>query len=482
MNFLDLQLSPDLVKALSKKGYSQPTRIQVQTIPLLLEGKDVIGQAQTGTGKTAAYALPLLDLLDPDQARPQALILTPTRELASQVKGEIDSFGYFKSLKCLAIFGGVSIKDQIKALKQGSQILVATPGRLLDLLQRGKVDTSGVTRLVLDEADQMLDMGFIEDIKEILSYLGMLQQTALFSATLPDEVLTIAKDFIPNYHQVSLGSKSQPAQAVSQFFTKVKDSEKFQVLHAFLRVLDPKAVLVFVRTKKRVDEMVQALQQMTYQVEGLHSDFSQKQRLAVMHRLKTGQSKLLVATDLAARGLDIDHISHVFNFDAPQDAESYTHRIGRTGRAGSQGMAITFFEPKEHGYLKKLEKEIGHKLQPLKPPTSSDLYYHKLDAAYQNVQSSLDQDDLVSLYPAAEDLLDHYPAKDLVALLVKVLTEDQISAQDVKLSPQKDLPHLERSGKKSKNKRGPNKGQRKRRQGKVDKNKRHRHKRRGKGP
>ena len=244
MNFQDLQLSSDLVKALSKKGYSQPTRIQVQTIPLLLEGKDVIGQAQTGTGKTAAYALPLLDLLDPDQARPQALILTPTRELASQVKGEIDSFGHFKSLKSLAIFGGVSIKDQIKSLKQGSQILVATPGRLLDLLQRGKVDTSGLHRLVLDEADEMLDMGFIEEIKEILSYLNKLEQVALFSATLSEEVLAIADDFIPDYHLVSLGAKSQPAQAVSQFFTKVKDSEKFQVLHAFLQVLDPKAALI----------------------------------------------------------------------------------------------------------------------------------------------------------------------------------------------------------------------------------------------
>lgn len=457
MKFKDLQLSEHLLKAIEKQGFKEPSPIQVQTIPLLLEGHNVIGQAQTGTGKTAAFGLPLLEKINPKHRQAQAIIVTPTRELANQVSAEIKTLGQFKKISIATIYGGVSISNQIKDIKRGAQILICTPGRLIDLMNRKVIKLEEVKTLILDEADEMLNMGFIDDIKRIISQIPNREQTVLFSATMSKEIEKIANQFIQKPKRVTIASKTLSASSVDQYFTRLKDKEKFEVLIRLMEVHQPKAALIFARTKKRVDEIVSGLKQLNYTAEGIHSDFSQAQRTRALDQFKKGRFDILVGTDVAARGLDVENITHVYNFDVPQDAESYVHRIGRTGRAGEEGVSVTFIQPKETEYLRMIESAINQQLLPLKPPTSNELRQNQLETAITDIEMTINLEDLSDYYEAADELLNSYRARSLVAMLIHELTVSESDASDIKISPQRPLPSkFKKKSKSKRNKRGHN--------------------------
>lgn len=455
MKFTDLKLSEPLLKAVEKQGFTEPSPIQEQTIPLLLEGHNVIGQAQTGTGKTAAFGLPLLEKIDPNKKQAQAIIVTPTRELANQVSSEIKKLGQFKKVTTATIYGGVSIGSQIKDIKRGVQILICTPGRLIDLMNRKVIKLNEVKTLVLDEADEMLNMGFIDDVKRIISEIPNRDQTVLFSATMSKEIEKIANQFIKNPERVTIESKTLSASSVEQYYTRLKDGEKFETLIRLMELHQPKAALIFARTKKRVDEIVSGLKQLNYTAAGIHSDFSQAQRTRALEQFKRGSFDILVGTDVAARGLDVEDITHVYNFDVPQDAESYVHRIGRTGRAGEKGVSVTFVQPKETEYLKMIESAINQQLLPMKPPTAKELKQSQLEAAVAEIEQTINLEDLSGYYDAADELLNSYKARSLVAMLIHELTVSESKASDIKISSQHPLPSkFKKKQKSNSNKRG----------------------------
>lgn len=464
MNFKELNLSQPLLQAIEKQGFTEPTPIQKETIPLLMDGHNVIGQAQTGTGKTAAFGLPLLDKIDENKRVAQAIIVTPTRELANQVSSELQALGKYKKLSMVTIFGGVSIGNQIKDIKKGAQVLICTPGRLIDLMNRDVLKLKQVKTLVLDEADEMLNMGFIEDIERIISEIPNREQTVLFSATMSKDIEKIAERFIKQAKRVTIESKTLSATSVEQYYSRLKDKEKFEKLIRFIELHQPKAALIFARTKKRVDEIVHGLKQMNYSAEGIHSDFSQSQRTRVLEEFKKGKIDILVGTDVAARGLDVEHITHVYNFDVPQDAESYVHRIGRTGRAGETGVSVTFIQPKETDYLKMIESTINQQLLPLKPPTERELQQNQLDYALAEIEKTINLEDLSEFYEASEELLQSYKAKSLVAMLIHQLTTQAADASAVEISPQRPLPSKfkKKSRSKRSNKQRPNRSNHKR--------------------
>lgn len=454
MKFTELQLRQPLLDAVAKQGFTNPTPIQEATIPLLLDGHNVIGQAQTGTGKTAAFGLPLLEKIDANKRQAQAIVVTPTRELANQVSVELQGLGQFKKVSLVTIYGGVSIGNQIKDIKKGAQILVCTPGRLIDLMNRNVIKLDQVKTLVLDEADEMLNMGFIEDIERIIQEIPNRDQTVLFSATMSKDIEKIAERFIKDHERVTIESKTVSAETVEQYFSRLKDNEKFEALVRFIELHQPTAALIFARTKKRVDEIVHGLKQMSYLAEGIHSDFTQAQRTRVLDEFKKGTIDILVGTDVAARGLDVEHITHVYNFDVPQDSESYVHRIGRTGRAGETGVSVTFVQPKETDYLKMIESDIKRQLLPLKPPTDSEVAQNQLAYAVEEIERTINLEDLSDYYDAAEELLNSYKAKSLVAMLIQQLTTQAKDASNVKISPQRPLPS--KFKKKGKSKRSNN--------------------------
>lgn len=440
MNFSQLNLSQDLLKAIESQGFTEPTPIQIETIPLLLEGHNLIGQAQTGTGKTAAFGIPVLEAIDSHVKDTQTIIVAPTRELASQVAKELQVLAKFKKVSIVTIFGGVNIGNQIKEIKRGGQILVCTPGRLIDLMNRGVLKLKQTHTLVLDEADEMLNMGFVDDIEKIIAEIPNRRQTIMFSATMSKDIEKIAQRFIQNPKRVTIESKTLSATSVDQYFCRLKDNEKFETLVDFMQLHQPSASLIFARTKKRVDEIVRGLKRMNYTAEGIHSDFSQSQRTRVLEEFKGGRIDVLVGTDVAARGLDVEQISHVYNFDVPQDAESYVHRIGRTGRAGGQGTSVTFVQPQETDYLRMIETAISQKLQPIKPPTRQQLVESQMHQALVEIEETVNLKDLSDYYRAADELLNHYKAKSLVAMLIQKLTNTSGDASKVKISPQRALP------------------------------------------
>lgn len=368
MNFSDLNLKPAILKALVKEQYTTPTPIQEQAIPIVLAGKDLVGCAQTGTGKTAAFALPIVQLLTGQQGRAstprpvRSLILTPTRELALQILDNLRAYSQFVDLRSLAIVGGVSQKNQEKALEQGADIIVATPGRLLDLIQQNFVNLKQVQILVLDEADRMLDMGFIHDVKKIISRMPAKKQTLLFSATMPPEITRLVQTLLVNPARVEISPVSSTAERIEQSVYMVDKSNKLSLLTFLLR--DPAIVsaLVFTRTKHGADRVARGLTKANITAQAIHGNKSQNARQAALHNFKTGATRVLVATDIAARGIDIDELSHVINFNLPNIPETYVHRIGRTGRAGLSGIAISFCETEELPYLKDTEKLIGKKI------------------------------------------------------------------------------------------------------------------------
>ena len=368
MTFDELNLIDPILKALKEEGYTNPTPIQAQAIPSLLQGKDLLGCAQTGTGKTAAFAIPIIQLLynQREQERKRkltsTLILTPTRELAIQIGDSFEAYGRYTGLKHTVIFGGVSQHGQTNALKHGIDILIATPGRLLDLMQQGFVDLNHVKLFVLDEADRMLDMGFVHDVKKVLSKLPKQKQSLFFSATMPPEIVKLANTILHNPVKVQVAPVSSTAEKVTQQLYYIDKTNKKSLLIDLLKKKDMHSVLIFARTKHGADRIAKDLTKKGFKTAAIHGDKSQNARQNALNDFKNGVIKTLVATDIAARGIDIDNLSHVINYEIPNQPETYVHRIGRTGRAAASGIAISFCDAEEREYIRDIEKLIGQKI------------------------------------------------------------------------------------------------------------------------
>jgi ATP-dependent RNA helicase DeaD len=374
MPFSDLQLSEPLLRALKDVGYEVPSPIQAATIPLLLSGRDVLGQAQTGTGKTAAFALPILDRIDPATRLPQALVLAPTRELAIQVAEAFQRYAtYLAGFHVVPIYGGQPYGPQLSALHRGVQVVVGTPGRIIDHLDKGSLDLSGIRTLVLDEADEMLRMGFIEAIERILQSTPRTRQTALFSATLPAEIKRIARTYMRDPVETAVAARTGTADNIRQRFWLVSGMHKLDALTRILEAETFDGMIIFARTKAGTEELAEKLQARGFSAAPINSDLSQQQRERTVAQLKDGSIDVLVATDVAARGLDVDRISHVINYDLPTDPEGYIHRIGRTGRAGRKGEAILFVTPRERGLLRSIERATRQAISVLELPTMQDV-------------------------------------------------------------------------------------------------------------
>ena len=362
MNFSDLGLSPEVLKAVDESGYQTPTPIQEKAIPYVLMGRDILGCAQTGTGKTASFTLPMIDILASGRARarmPRSLIIEPTRELAAQVSENFERYGKFNRLSMALLIGGSSFVDQEKALDRGVDVLIATPGRLLDLFERGKILLADVKVLVIDEADRMLDMGFIPDVERIVGLLPKIRQTLFFSATMPPEIRKLADAFLMNPKEISVSPPASTAETVSQSMVRVGARDKRKALRALLGQDEIRSALIFCNRKRDVDVVNRSLKRHGFSVDCLHGDMVQSKRMETLDGFKKGEVKLLVCSDVAARGLDISDVSHVVNFDVPTHAEDYVHRIGRTGRAGRSGKALTLVTPEENKYLAAIKRLIG---------------------------------------------------------------------------------------------------------------------------
>ncbi|MFS0577149.1 DEAD/DEAH box helicase [Sporosarcina sp. 179-K 3D1 HS] len=438
-NFSELNISESTQNSLKRMGFEEATPIQEGTITFGMEGRDIIGQAQTGTGKTAAFGIPIIEKIDTSNPAVQALVIAPTRELAIQVSEEIYKIGYGKRARILSVYGGQEIGRQIRALRNNPQIVVGTPGRILDHINRKTLKLSGVQTLVLDEADEMLNMGFIEDINTILASVPEERQTLLFSATMPGPIRKIAETFMKNPEMVKIKSKEMTVENIDQYFVKAHESEKFDVLTRLLNVHQPELAIVFGRTKRRVDELSHALSIRGYLAEGIHGDLTQAKRMSVLRQFKENKIDVLVATDVAARGLDISGVTHVYNFDIPQDPESYVHRIGRTGRAGKSGMAITFVTPREMGYLRIVEETTKKRMTPLRPPSSDEALIGQQRVAVAQLTEVIEKNELSDYSQLAAELLEKFDANDLVAAAIKSLTREP-DGTPVSITEERPLP------------------------------------------
>jgi ATP-dependent RNA helicase DeaD len=420
--FHSLGIDPAIVKALEGMGFEEPSPIQAAAIPLLLEGKDMIGQAQTGTGKTAAFAIPLLQRLDPNVQRPQALVMAPTRELALQVAEEVGKIGKYLRVRELAVYGGSPIERQIKALRAGVSVVIGTPGRLMDHIDRGTLKLDQIKVLVLDEADEMLDMGFVDDIETIMRHLPAERQTVCFSATMPEPILRITRRYMKNPERISIAGRELSAPAIEQAYYEIRDRNKVDALS---RIIDHEAVsrgIVFCRTKRSCDELASALGSRGYLAEAIHGDLNQVQRNRVLFRFKEGQIELLIATDVAARGLDVENVSHVINYDIAQSPESHVHRIGRTGRAGREGTAFSLIQPREYRHLKLIERVTKARIARRNVPTATDAAERALDLLGERVgalvtEGAGKEPKLVAV--ASRLLEEHEPGRLVEALLSK---------------------------------------------------------------
>jgi ATP-dependent RNA helicase DeaD len=423
-SFGDIQLSKKLLLAVSDMGFEEPSPIQSQTIPLVLEGKDVIGQAQTGTGKTAAFGIPTIEKIIDGSRYIQALVLTPTRELAIQIAEEFNKIGKYKRVKTLPIYGGQSIDRQIRALHAGVQIVVGTPGRLLDHLRRNTMKLSEVRILILDEADEMLDMGFVEDIETIMKNITHEdRQTLLFSATMPAPIAKLAGKYMRDPQKISISRENLTVPLIDQVYYETR--EKFEGLCRVLDIEETGKLIIFCRTKKGVDDLVASMQARAYMAGGLHGDLSQAQRDRVMKKFKDGKLEILVATDVAARGIDIDDITHVVNYDIPQDHESYVHRIGRTGRAGKKGVAVTFIEPREYRQLKLIERLAKTKIVRRDLPSSADILERQREIIKERLIKTLSNNKFADYHTIVSDVAadGSYDIVDVAAAALKLSVE-----------------------------------------------------------
>jgi ATP-dependent RNA helicase DeaD len=421
--FADLGLSPEVLGALEALGYEEPTPIQVEAIPPLLEGRDVIGRAATGTGKTAAFSLPMVERLDPKRRAVQALVIAPTRELAVQVAEAIHSYGKPKGVTVLPVYGGQPIERQLGALRRGVDVVVGTPGRLLDHIRRGSLDLGAVDYVVLDEADEMLDMGFIEDIEAILTETPGQRQTALFSATFPPRIAELAERHMRDPLRVTVRQEVRETPLVRQLAYIVARPYKLDALARVLDVEAPTSAIIFCGRRTEVDELTEALGIRGYHPEALHGGLTQAQRDRVMSRFREGVADLLIATDVAARGLDIEHVSHVVNYDVPQSTEAYVHRIGRTGRAGREGTAITIAQPREQRMLKTIEREVGRRIEIAPVPTLADLRARRTELVRGALRDAVAADDYGGYRGAIEALVEEFDVIDLAAAALKLAAD-----------------------------------------------------------
>ena len=428
VKFDELQLDERIIRAITEMGFEEASPIQAQAIPVAMEGRDMIGQAQTGTGKTAAFGLPLLQKVDPKVKKLQAIVLLPTRELAIQVAEEMRRFAKFMhGVKVLPIYGGQDIVKQIRSLKDGTQIIVGTPGRVMDHMRRKTVKVDHVLTVVLDEADEMLNMGFLEDMETILSQLPEERQTLMFSATMPQAIAEIARKFQKDPVTVRVIKKELTVPKVTQYYYEVKPKNKVEVMSRLLDMYAPKLSIVFCNTKRQVDDLVQELQGRGYFAEGLHGDLKQVQRDRVMDSFRNGRTDILVATDVAARGIDVGDVEAVFNYDIPQDDEYYVHRIGRTGRAGREGKAFSLVMGKEVYKLRDIQRYCKTKIIPQAIPSLNDITEIKVEKILDQVQEVLNDTDLTKMVNIIEKKLmeEDYTSMDLAAALLKMSMGDE---------------------------------------------------------
>ena len=418
VKFDELQLDERILRAVTDMGFEEMSPIQAQAIPVQMEGRDVIGQAQTGTGKTAAFGIPLLQKIDRDSKKLQAIALCPTRELAIQVAEEIRRLAkYMHGIKVLPIYGGQDIVRQIRGLKDGVQIIIGTPGRVMDHMRRKTIRCDHVHTVILDEADEMLNMGFLEDMETILGQLPEDRQTVMFSATMPMAIQEIARKFQKSPVNVKVVKKELTVPKVTQYYYEVKPKTKVEVMCRLLDMYAPKLSVAFCNTKKQVDELVQELQGRGYFAEGLHGDLKQEQRDRVMNSFRNGTTEILVATDVAARGIDVDDVGAVFNYDIPQDDEYYVHRIGRTGRAGKEGIAFSFVVGKEVYKLRDIQRYCKTKIIPQAIPSLDDITSIKADKIMEQVKDLLAGTDLTRMVHIVEQKLveEDYTSLDVAA-------------------------------------------------------------------
>ena len=423
VSFRELALPDAVLQSLTRLGYERPSPIQAACIPALLEGRDIIGQAQTGTGKTAAFALPLLSNVDVQDLSPQLLVLAPTRELAIQVAEAFKSYASgIKGFHVLPIYGGQSYDIQLRQLKRGVHVVVGTPGRVMDHINRKTLKLDRLKALVLDEADEMLRMGFIDDVEWILERTPQQRQIALFSATMPSVIRKVAQKYLRDPQHIQIKSRTRTAATIEQKYVTVKGHQKLDAMTRILEVSEFEAALVFVRTKTATLELMEKLEARGYSCEALNGDIPQKSRERTIARIKSGKIDIVIATDVAARGLDVDRISLVINYDIPYDAESYVHRIGRTGRAGREGRAILFVTPKERHLLRSIEKMTQQKIEPLVLPSNAEINQQRVGRFKQKVLQALRQEDLTGCLPIVRELVDESDADplELAAALMKL--------------------------------------------------------------
>lgn len=434
IKFEDLNLYPEILRAVEDMGFEEMSPIQAKAIPVLLSGRDVIGQAQTGTGKTAAFGIPILQTVDAKDKTLQALVLCPTRELAIQVAEELRNLAKFMhGIKILPIYGGQEISKQIRSLKGGIQVIIGTPGRIMDHMRRKTIRTDNIRMVVLDEADEMLNMGFRDDIETILKDIPQKKQIALFSATMPEPILDIARTYQSNAEMIKVVRKELTVPKIEQYYYEVSPKMKEEVLSRLLDIYNPKLSLVFCNTKKMVDELTSNLQGRGYFAEGLHGDMKQQQRDRVMKSFRSGRTEILVATDVAARGIDVDDVEAVFNYDVPQDDEYYVHRIGRTGRAGREGKAFTLVVGKEVYKLRDIQRycKTKIKLQPI--PSLNDVTEVKAEKILDKMYNIMENEDLSRMIDLIESRINEeekYTSLDLAAAFLKHMMGSERTESD----------------------------------------------------
>ena len=457
-SFDSFGLSTPLLKALDHIGYETPSPIQQECIPHLLNGCDIIGQAQTGTGKTAAFALPLIDQIDLRQNYPQLLVLAPTRELAIQVAGAIQSYSHFmKGFHVLPIYGGQSYNLQLRPLKRGVHVVVGTPGRVMDHIKRGTLKLDGLKALVLDEADEMLRMGFIDDVKWVMQQTPEAKQIALFSATMPDIIRKVAAQFLRDPQLVKIKSKTTTATTIKQRYWQVSRVHKLDALTRILEVEEFDGLLIFVRTKTATTELAEKLQARGFAAEAINGDIPQKNRERIIDQLKRGKIDILIATDVAARGLDVERISHVINYDIPYDPESYVHRIGRTGRAGRSGEAILFVAPREKRMLAMIEKVTRHPIEPMQLPSAKAINKQRVTSFKQKISDTLANENT----KVFEQLIQEYASETGAAPLQIAAALAQLSQGETPLFLSEKEPRINDEPRREKKERKPSNDKRK---------------------
>ncbi|SHE51045.1 DEAD/DEAH box helicase [Clostridium fallax] len=421
LTFSDLGLKDSILKAIQDLGFEEPSQIQSQSIPLAIEGHDLIGQAQTGTGKTAAFGCGILNNICKADKGAKAIILAPTRELAIQVNEELTRLAKYENLSIIPIYGGQSIDRQLKALRRGADIVVGTPGRILDHIKRGSLTLSSIKFLVLDEADEMLNMGFIDDLEAIISSLPEERQTLLFSATMPPQIKRLAKRYMKEDAKlIEIKKNSMTVSKIQQYYFEIKNKDRFETLCRVLDFDEPSAAIIFCKTKKGVDELVGSMQARGYIVEGMHGDMTQMHRMQTLRKFKESSLDFLVATDVAARGIDVEGVTHVINYDLPQDVESYVHRIGRTGRANKEGTAYSLVTPKEYTMLKQIQKVTKSNIQRKTVPTVDEIFSNKFQGMMDKIKSTIETEDFSKFLPMALELDENYSLVDVAAALMKI--------------------------------------------------------------